>query len=370
MAQTPLQARRRMPTSARGWALVALAVAAVAGTVPTLRGAEPGSAFFYSTARPPLDYPGRKPVARPDLAVRPARNDAPVNAEPPVSPAPTRHPDPLPGGAVTRLATATSDAPADRAPLDLEARTEAGSARTRVPAPTPAIEDPIVRAKRIIASCQTRYQQVRDYTCTFYKRERIDNELQAFNVMQMKARTRPFSVYFRFTQPYSGREAIYVHGRNANKVVVHDVGLNKVLAGTLELDTRSRRAMDGNRHPITEAGLGNLIETVARRWAVEMQPGETQVKITPNVKVGDRVCTMIESTHPRRSPNYMFRTAKVYVDSELNLPIRFEAYDWPHRAGGAPVLMEEYTYTNLRLNVGLSERDFDPSNASYSFGRF
>ena len=60
---------------------------------------------------------------------------------------------------------------------------------------------------------------------------------------------------------------------------------------------------------------------------------------------------------------------QVYIDKENNLPIRFEAYDWP-KGGKAPDLMEEYTYSDLRVNVGLTPRDFDPANKSYSFGRF
>ena len=32
--------------------------------------------------------------------------------------------------------------------------------------------------------------------------------------------------------------------------------------------------------------------------------------------------------------------------------------------------MEEYTYMNLRVNVGLKDRDFDPGNKQYSYGRF
>jgi hypothetical protein len=52
------------------------------------------------------------------------------------------------------------------------------------------------------------------------------------------------------------------------------------------------------------------------------------------------------------------------------LPVRFEAYDWPTEEGAEPYLLEEYTYQDLQLNVGLSEIDFSPENAAYAFGRF
>ena len=54
----------------------------------------------------------------------------------------------------------------------------------------------------------------------------------------------------------------------------------------------------------------------------------------------------------------------------MKLPVRFEAYDWPRHLGAAAELVEEYTYADLKINVGLCDRDFDPANAQYSFGRF
>ena len=66
----------------------------------------------------------------------------------------------------------------------------------------------------------------------------------------------------------------------------------------------------------------------------------------------------------------MFHRVRLYIDKELGLPIRFEAYDWPKHRGAEPELAEEYTYSELKLNVGLTELDFDVANSAYSFGRF
>jgi hypothetical protein len=35
---------------------------------------------------------------------------------------------------------------------------------------------------------------------------------------------------------------------------------------------------------------------------------------------------------------------------ELNLPVRFDAYDWPKAPGEQPELAEEYTYLDVKLN--------------------
>lgn len=350
--------RRRRPAGWR-WLPRLLILAMASGPGPIgMAGDAPSAPAFYSTAAPPRDFLGPIPVqlAMADASERtPAPEAEPPAAEPPTS-APPAGP---PARAVTRLASSTEGAARPAAEPELA---------PKVKPPVP--EDPTVQAKRAIAEARRRFAAVRDYSCTFFKRERIGGRMTPQYVMTMKARTRPFSIYFKFLEPNAGREAIFVHGRNADRIMVHDVGIGKLLAGTLDLDPRGDRAMEDNRHPITEAGLGHLIETVYQRWNAEMKPGETKVTIAHGATIGNRRCTMIESMHPRRHPSYMFHKVKLYIDQEHGLPIRFEAYDWPRRAGQPAELVEEYTYHNLRINPGLSERDFDPGNAQYSFGRF
>jgi hypothetical protein len=231
-------------------------------------------------------------------------------------------------------------------------------------------EESIARAIRTIKGCQARFENVSDYTCIFYKRERIDGQLTPQFIMMMKARTKPKSIYFKFEEPYRGREAIYVEGRNSGRILAHDVGFTKFLAGTMELEPTSSRAMEENRHPITEAGIGTLIDTVARRWAAELSPDESVVVFDSEMMIGPRRCLMVESIHPRRQPGFFFYKVRLFIDSELNLPIRFEGYDWPKEEGVPAELVEEYSYINLRLNVGLGGIDFDTANRLYSFGRF
>jgi hypothetical protein len=84
-------------------------------------------------------------------------------------------------------------------------------------------------------------------------------------------------------------------------------------------------------------------------------------------KVADRVCTCIEVVHPVPRRNFRFHLARIFVDDELNLPIRYESYSWPTTPGGAPELIEEYTYLDLKLNVGLTDSDFDIQNPNYQF---
>ena len=49
------------------------------------------------------------------------------------------------------------------------------------------------------------------------------------------------------------------------------------------------------------------------------------------------------------------------------MPIRYAAWTWPPTGTDTPVLEEEYNYRDIRLNVGLTDRDFDPDNPTYNF---
>lgn len=326
----------------------------------------PAGATFYSTAAPPPDLAGPEPglieTSVVDLGAELA------------GPVPAAEVDPLDMPPIdtppTRLANASNSSAVASPISPLQNASQQPAESISQPSPEPKVPvDPLTQAKAMIAESRARYQHVKDYTCTFFKRERVNGNMTPQFIMAMKYRTRPQSVYFKFVKPNAGREAIYTAGRNGGKALVHDVGIGKLLAGTLSLDPRSRRAMEDNRHPITDAGIGHMIEELHQRWETEMKHGETLVAMR-DVQVGTRPCTMIESTHPAKGPNYLFHKVKVYIDREHGLPIRFEAYDWPRRPGGQAELVEEYIYANLRLNPGLRESEFDPSNPQYSFGRF
>jgi hypothetical protein len=245
------------------------------------------------------------------------------------------------------------------------------STATRAPSGSASLAevDPIARARAAIADCKSQYLKIQDYTCTFFKRERIDGKLYTQHIMNMKARTKPASLYFKFIQPNSGREAIFIHGKNNNKIVAHDVGFGRLVAGTMHLDPNGDMAMEENRHPVTEAGLGSMIDLVKARWDTELHPGESVLRFHPQAAVGDRPCLMIESIHPRKTNEFLFDKVNLYIDRELNLPIRFEAYDWPKADGVAPELVEEYGYSDIKVNVGLDDHDFDVANREYAFGR-
>lgn len=281
----------------------------------------------------------------------------------------------------TQQAAGTSDADATEEEADRVALSNLGAANRTVLKPDfgakadrtlslSGAEAPMARAILTISDCQARFDKVQDYTCKFYKRERVGGVLSSHHVMDMKVRNEPHSVYLKFHQPNRGREAIYVSGRNDGLVLAHDVGFTKLLAGTMRLDPRGSRAMEGNRHPITDAGIGKLIHTIKTRWTQELESSDALVLFDSRLKLGAANCLLVEAIHPRKSADFYFHKVRLFINTDLGFPVRFEGYDWPKSPSHAPELVEEYIYDDIKINVGLSDKDFDVANELYSFGRF
>jgi hypothetical protein len=239
--------------------------------------------------------------------------------------------------------------------LNLGAQNPPSAAPSRTTAPGP-LEAPL----QLIAQARQSYQGIRDYTCLFIKREQLHGQLQPENLIDMKVRTQPFSVYLHWLKPVptAGQEVCYVAGRNNGMMRVHSAGILGTV-GFINMDPRDPRATETSRHGITEAGIGNLIDRYGQAWELERTLNRTQVRVQ-EYEYNHRRCTRVDTVHADNADKRIpFYRSVVYFDKENHLPIRVENYDWP-RAGAEPAggLVESYSYVNLHLNVGLSNAVF------------
>jgi len=218
-------------------------------------------------------------------------------------------------------------------------------------------------------------ENIHDYEAVMIKQERIDGTLMPAEYMNIKVRNRrerpsgrqPFSIYLRFLRPNSvkGREVIYVEGRNDGNLVAHEGGVLGMIR--VNLAPTGTLAMRGQRYPITDAGIENLVQKLIERGQRDRSIGQCEVDFFENAKVMDRVCTMIQVKHDVEKEPLDFHIGRIYIDDEYQVPIRYEAYLWPRPGDKELPLLESYTYAKLKLNVGLTDKDFDPSNKEYEF---
>lgn len=213
-------------------------------------------------------------------------------------------------------------------------------------------------------------ENIHDYTATVLKQERIASELGPIEVCSVKIREQPFSAYMKFESPKNlkGQEALYVAGANEGKMFAHAGSGLRSLVGTVQIPPTGPVAMLGQRYPITELGIANLTRRLIEVGEHDQEFGECYVWMNKEAKVGDRPCTSITVMHPNKRKAFIYHIARIFVDNELMVPVHYEAYDWPSKPGDPPVLLERYTYIDLKLNPGLTEADFDPKNPQYNFG--
>ncbi|MGB7326845.1 MAG: DUF1571 domain-containing protein [Rubripirellula sp.] len=273
---------------------------------------------------------------------------------------------------------ATSAALADD-PQFVEPVHRVANAPSIEPTPAPTHAHPLDRALEIahngLKSCR---ESVVDYTALLVKRERVDGTLGPHEYMQVKVRNRklsgaqivqPLSVYVNFVKPTSvkGREVIYVENANDGNIVAHEGGFKGKFLPTVNIPPTGMLAMRGQRYPMTEIGVENLIEKLIERGTRARQEADVQCEFRKNARVKDRTCTVLQVTSPTKVEGLDFHQAQVFIDDALNLPIRYIAYDWPARRGAALEVIEEYNYLDLKVNVGLTDADFDPYNKQYNF---
>jgi len=213
-------------------------------------------------------------------------------------------------------------------------------------------------------------KNVKDYTCIIAKQERTGDTLGEQEFMIAKIRQDPFSVYLKFLKPDDarGREVIYVAGANDGNLLVREgSGWKRSLGMISSLKPTGVVPMMGNRYPITDLGLTHLTERLLEIGRQDRRYGDIEVHFFKNAKVNGRVCTCVEVVHPIERRAFLFYKAQIFIDDQLNVPIRYAAYMWPKKEGDEAPLDECYTYLKLKLNVGLTDADFDPHNPNYHF---
>ena len=236
---------------------------------------------------------------------------------------------------------------------------------SRVASSPAAVNQKLLNALDLARSSLDGLEAVEDYEATLSKQEVVGRKLVQHKML-VKIREEPFSVYVRFLKPHSGREVIFVDGKNDGRLLAHGTGL-EALVGTVKLDPMGRDALKESRYPITMVGMANMARKVIEQWESEVGHEDVEVTYYPNAKLGSLECTVLETKHNEPKDGVKFHMTRLYIEKERKLPIRVEQYGFPDKTGGKPVLLEEYTYLDVKTNTAMTDSDFDTSNPAYDF---
>jgi hypothetical protein len=260
--------------------------------------------------------------------------------------------------------------------------------------------------RAVLASMEEAAARVQDYTMTLVRQELMGDRLQPERTAIEKW-SRPYRLYVHdIAGPDSGQEVLFARGWNADRLRAHRGRFPDI---TVNLDPQGSWAMAHAHHPVTQASLPGFVKIVLDNLAEGTRRGEGSLRFLGRETLWGRPALELELTSPASvEPHVMakgetlwdverltgqtmyvilhfnrargWRSARdphagdtvlvprhyagrvvLDVDEELRLPIRAMIYD--HDGN----LYERYEHRDLRINVGLTDADFDPKNPAYDF---
>lgn len=247
---------------------------------------------------------------------------------------------------------------------------------------------------------------IRDYTMRMVKRELRGTVLTPEETIDIKWQ-RPQRIYLHeVAGPREGQEVLYVPGWNKDRIRVHKGSFPD---WNVNLDPYGTIAMARSHHPVPEISLvrlseivldnvrrarardiGSLIlqghETVFGRPALRLEATTPATGRSPTLEKGqtlwdvakaahqsmyvilhaNRARKWTQADHPQPGdavivPEFYSGRMVLWIDDELHLPLQIDLYD--HEGN----LYEHYEHHDLKINVGLTDSDFDPANPAYRF---
>jgi len=213
--------------------------------------------------------------------------------------------------------------------------------------------------KKLIYEMVDAAKEIKDFTATFTKVERLKGKLRPRERMLMKFRAHPFSVYFKWIERNEGREVIYQEGRYDNMIQGHQpVGPLNFKASA---DPNSAMAREHSKRPITEAGFENAAKLIVEVCDIAKARNELNLAYLGTETCDGRPVHVIARTLPEKKKGYPLYLLLLYIDKEYKIPVKIVGYNWEYQLEGM------YVYSDIKLNVGLTDKDFDMANPDYDF---
>lgn len=246
--------------------------------------------------------------------------------------------------------------PAEPAP----AQNPAPPPRTADTVPTPPVpRDPLRQLQQRAAE---RYASIDSYIVRLRRREQVNGKDGPEETLLVKFRKEPWSVYFKWVGKVGeGREATYVKGHYEDKI--HTL----LAAGDMPFTPAGKRidlAADSlivrarSRHPITNAGIGALIDRFgeALAWKDKNGNGMLHYRGPQKRPEFEPLVEEVEQTIPANREEALREGGRRfwYFDTASALPVLVITEDTKGHE------VEYYCYDRFQFPVKLDDADFDP----------
>ena len=205
------------------------------------------------------------------------------------------------------------------------------------------------------------YDKVKDYPAIYHLQFMNDDQVGERQTVFLKFR-KPLSIYLKWIkEPNEGREILVDQEHTGGKMLIRTSFFPYLC---LKLDPNGSLAMSGRRHPVTDVGLGYIIQMVQKVVSLARNRPQDNVEFFDQgyAQVFGKTCRILEAvTPPGEKAGYFGSRVRLWIDQKMHLPIKVSIWDSQER------LIEDYAYQDTRLNQGLTEKDFSPDNPNHNF---
>jgi len=229
----------------------------------------------------------------------------------------------------------------------------------------PAPTEPAGDLRTLYRLAAEHYAKTSCYIVRMHRREQVNGKNRPEEVILFKFRKEPWSVYFKWLgEEGKNREVIYVKGRHGNQIhtltAAGDIPLLPLAGKHIKVAPDSVLVKSASRHPITESGIGNLIERFgALLGAAELaaQPTETlqYLGVRRQADYDRPLDAVFQNIAPGDEPGLPDGGQRLWY---FDLILRFPVLVITRNSRGQEV--ESYRYDEFTFPPQLSDDDFDP----------
>lgn len=221
----------------------------------------------------------------------------------------------------------------------------------------------VEEVQEILAKAQESYDKLQDYTAIIHKEEFKDGERKKDEYTIIKFQ-KPFKVYLKWLSGKNkGSQLLFVDGKYNNKMIIRKGGGLLKMFGTMEMDPDGFWLKKFTKHSIWDVGFKGIIERSRKQFLTAMENNHIAAAQCTIAEINGRPAhKVVMVLAPEGKDNgYYCRSGILYFDAETHLPIKSTFWLWEDDVA------EVLTFTEVKLNVGLTEADFDRYNKEYHF---
>ena len=195
------------------------------------------------------------------------------------------------------------------------------------PLPSQASLEELAKTNPIafLEDCIRRYdREVKGYTATLYKQERLAGELERTEVIDVAFREEPFSVLMKWREGTRRASAVlYVKGENQDQMLVRPSGVFSV-AGVVRRDPNGPDAKKAGRYPLPEFGVKIGMQRTLASWQRAARRNALHVEYLGAKRIkeaGGRRCWVLRRTGYAKPEEDGITELTTYIDTETWLQL-------------------------------------------------